>query len=67
MARYWVIIVSTYYLFRVFLVILPKLDKRSDFEHMMITLQMIGMFIIIMGTTWSFIWHLYIIKYLLYI
>jgi hypothetical protein len=66
-ARYWVIVVTTYYLFRLFLVILPKLDKRSNFEKITVIIQMIGMFLTIAGTAWSFYKHLGIVKYLLYI
>jgi len=31
-ARYWLMIVISYYLFRLFLVILPKFNIRSSFE-----------------------------------
>lgn len=66
MARYWVIIVIVYYLFRMFLVILPRFERRTSFEQATIIVQMVGFGLIILGTIWSFYRHLSIITVLLY-
>lgn len=67
MARYWIIVVTTYYLFRLFLIILPKFNTKDPFNQMMIISQIIGMFFVIIGTIVSFFRDLSVIKFLLYI
>ena len=36
LARYWLMLVMSYYIFRCIFVIFPKLDKRTQFEQVMI-------------------------------
>ena len=66
-ARKWLIIVLSYYLFRLFLVILPRFYLRSSFEQAMITVQMCAMLVIVLFTILSFFRQITIIKYLLYL
>lgn len=54
LARYWLGLVTTYYIFRCIFVIFPKFDRRTDFVQIMIVVQMIGMSIVLLCMIASF-------------
>ena len=67
MARYWLIIVTIYYIFRCVFVIFPKYGNRDKFVQDVIVLQLVGMSCIVLGMIYSYFVSISIIKWLLYI
>ena len=66
LARYWLALVTTYYIFRCIFVIFPKFERRTGFVQAMIVIQLVGMCLVTLGMAFSF-WNISIIKPLLYI
>ena len=66
LARYWLAIVTTYYIFRCIFVIFPKFERRTSFVQSMIIVQLVGMCLVTIGMAVSY-HHISVIKPLLYI
>jgi hypothetical protein len=66
LARYWLAIVTTYYIFRCIFVIFPRFERRTPFVQSIIVVQLVGMCLVTLGMVASF-YHISIIKPLLYI
>jgi hypothetical protein len=66
LARYWLALVTSYYVIRCVFVIFPRYDRRSAFVQAMIIIQLIGMCLVFVGMIGSY-WNISMIKPLLYI
>jgi len=66
-ARLWVIIASTYYLFKALLIIYPTFEERNETTKGVIIFNSMIQMVIIAGTLWTYKYHLLPFQWILYL